>query len=176
MPSRGRKEGLAAFSLRSLDTSESRSTNSRGGRKSCVAGTGFLSILRVNTASLRGESMPIASRLFFQAVRWAARRGLRDGVDPSPVVRKLESRRTVRPRRNLRLLVPPSPRLRSGSPKLRSPRFSGENRQGLLPRQSACLRRIAHGRQARRNVGFARTQRHARETASPGSHSASLRC
>ncbi len=38
--------------------------------------------------------MPIVSRLFFQAVLWDLRRGLRDGVDPSPAAKTLESRRT----------------------------------------------------------------------------------
>jgi Holliday junction resolvase-like predicted endonuclease len=39
--------------------------------------------------------MPIASRLFFQAVHWDARKGLRDGVDPSPAVKKLAPCRTA---------------------------------------------------------------------------------
>jgi hypothetical protein len=39
--------------------------------------------------------MPIASRLFFQAVHWDARKGLREGADPSPAVKKLVSRRTA---------------------------------------------------------------------------------
>jgi len=38
--------------------------------------------------------MPIVSRLIFQAVHWAARKGLREGDVPSPEAKKLESRHT----------------------------------------------------------------------------------
>jgi putative endonuclease len=42
----------------------------------------------------RGEPMPIVARLIFQAVRWAARKGLRDGEAPSPETKKSIARRT----------------------------------------------------------------------------------
>ena len=38
--------------------------------------------------------MPFVSRLIFQAVRWAARKGLRDGEDPAPEAKKHAARRT----------------------------------------------------------------------------------
>ncbi len=39
-------------------------------------------------------SMPIVSRLIFQAVHWAARKGLRDADTPSPEAKKYTARRT----------------------------------------------------------------------------------
>jgi putative endonuclease len=45
-------------------------------------------------AYARGEFMPIVSRLIFQAVHWAARKGLREGDVPSLEAKKLESRQT----------------------------------------------------------------------------------
>jgi len=45
--------------------------------------------------AVAGEgSMPIFSRLMFRAVRWAARRGLREEEDFSSDAKKLEARRT----------------------------------------------------------------------------------
>jgi len=38
--------------------------------------------------------MPIVSRLIFQAIHWAARKGLRDADTPSPETKKLTARRT----------------------------------------------------------------------------------
>jgi putative endonuclease len=42
----------------------------------------------------RVSDMPIFSRLMFQAVRWASRRGLREGEDFSGGAKKQEARRT----------------------------------------------------------------------------------
>jgi putative endonuclease len=55
---------------------------------------GFFVYTALDNASFRGESMPIVSRLIFQAIRWAARKGLREGEAASPEARKHEARRT----------------------------------------------------------------------------------
>jgi Holliday junction resolvase-like predicted endonuclease len=47
-----------------------------------------------DTVSYYGTPMPIVSRLIFQAVHWAARKGLRDADTPSPETKKYTARRT----------------------------------------------------------------------------------
>jgi Uncharacterised protein family UPF0102 len=58
-----------------------------------VASTGILFILRVKLLRSR-FAQPIVSRLIFQAVHWAARKGLRDAEAPVHEAKKLAARRT----------------------------------------------------------------------------------
>lgn len=62
-------------------------------RRRSVAATGFLFILRDYRGG-RIESMPVFSNLMFRALRWAARRGLREEQSFSNDAKKLEARRT----------------------------------------------------------------------------------
>jgi putative endonuclease len=57
-----------------------------------MAAAGFLFILR-GRPGLGFKAMPIFSRLMFQAVRWAARRGLREEGSVSGEAKKLAARR-----------------------------------------------------------------------------------
>src|SRR5438067_1474771 len=58
-----------------------------------MAAAGLLCILR-GTQRISGRTMPIFSQLMFQAVHWAARRGLREEESFSSDAKKLEARRT----------------------------------------------------------------------------------
>jgi putative endonuclease len=58
-----------------------------------MAAAGFLFILRLRRGQGR-RTMPIFSRLMFQAVHWAARRGLRDEGSSSDEPKRLQAQRT----------------------------------------------------------------------------------
>jgi len=69
--------------------------------------------------------MPIFSKLMFQAVRWASRRGLREEEGFSNDTKKLEAAAYWGARRNLRLLVFAKEWLRIRGTELHSARDKG---------------------------------------------------
>jgi len=57
-------------------------------------GCGIFVYTARNAGRSAAETMPIFSNLMFQAVHWAARRGLREEENSSSDAKKLEARRT----------------------------------------------------------------------------------
>ena len=128
------------------------------------------------TGSGRIESMPVFSNLMFSAVRWAARRGLREEQSFSNDAKKLEARRPGVRGEKLCLLVCAQAGVHIRSAELHSAWHKGRNRSRRLRWQDTGICGSPDADHPGGLAGSARTERHARKTIPGGSYRAAIYC